>query len=208
MKTLKISTLVFMAIILNGVAIAQNVKVVSGNLNFLKGQSTLKVEYDYGNGDMDVGRYENESDYIKDKIKEKNEKEPGSGDAWYEAWVSNRKERFQPKFEESVNIKLENSGLIICSDCEDAEFTMILKTHSTEPGFNVGITRRPAWISVEIIFVETKNPNIELSKIKIEKAVQRKNAGGFDFDVAYRIENAYWNCGEKLGKFLVKNALK
>lgn len=208
MRTFKIITLFCLAIILTGVVNAQKIKLLSGDLDFLKEQSIIKVEYDYGNGDMDVGKYDNEADYIVDKIKEKNEDEPGSGDKWYEAWINDRKQRFQPRFEEFINDELEKYNVLFWSENEDAKYTMILKTTSTEPGFNVGVAKRPAWISVEIVFVETGNPSNEMAKFAIEKVVQKKSAGGFDFEVAYRIEYAYANCGKQFGKYLVKEVYK
>lgn len=204
MRTFKVITLVSLAIILSGAVSAQKIKLVSGDLGFLKGQTILKISYDYGTGDMDVGKYDNEADYIKDKIAEKNEDEPGSGDIWYEAWINDRHQRFQPRFEEFLNAELEKSGVFFWSENEEAQYTMILKTTSTEPGFNVGVAKRPAWINVEVVFVETANPDKELAIISVEKAVQKKSAGGFDFEVAYRIEYAYANCAKKLGKYFVK----
>ena len=41
---------------------AQKVKLISGKLNVLKGQSDLLMEYDYS--DMAVGKYKKEADYI------------------------------------------------------------------------------------------------------------------------------------------------
>jgi hypothetical protein len=195
-----------LAIAFSGIVNAQKVKLESGNLDFLKGETVLKVEYDYG--DMSVGRYEHESDYIKDKIKEKNEDEPGSGDKWYKQWKSDRTERFQPRFEEFFNDQLKKVNLKIDSDSEDAKYMIILETTSTEPGFNVGVMRRPAWISVEIVFVEIANPEKELAKLIIKKAMQKKGAAGFDFDVAYRVEYAYAQCGKQLGKYIYKYVFK
>lgn len=207
--------LVSLTIILSGVVNAQKIKLVSGNLDFLKGQTSLKIEYDYGNGDMDVGRYENEADYIVDKIKEKNEIEPGSGDKWYKEWFNDRERRFQPRFEEFLNEELEKSGVTIWPESENAKYTLILKTTSTEPGWK-GFTRGYvtvgvlAWINVDVIFIETDKPEKELAKIIIEKATQKgkykKGASGYD--VAYRIEYAYANCGQILGKYLAKKVFK
>ncbi len=206
MKTLKISVLICLAIFISGIAKAQKVKLESGSLDFLKSETVLNVEYDYG--DMSVGRYEHEEDYIKDKIKEKNEEEAGSGDKWYEQWKKDRTERFQPRFEEAFNGELRKARLQITHDSNNVKYLMILKTVSTEPGFNVGVMRKPAWISVEITFVEIANPDNVLAKVFIKKAMQKKGAGGFDFDVAYRVENAYWQCGKQLGKFIYKTVLK
>ena len=59
--------------------LAQKIKLIEGNLSPLKGQTSLKTEFQY---DMSVGKFDKEADYIDSKKKELNEKEPGRGDSW------------------------------------------------------------------------------------------------------------------------------
>lgn len=204
MKTLKI-LLIGIAIIFSGMVNAQKIKLVSGNLNFLKGQEILKVVYNYD--DMSVGKFDNEEDYIAKKVKDYNDDEPGKGDKWREAWFNDRADRFQPKFEELINKYLESSGVIISAASKDAKYTMILKTTFTEPGYNIGISRRPARINTDVIFIETGNPDKELAKIEITKS-PGSGAWGADFDSGYRIQEAYAKCGKELGQYLSKKAFK
>jgi hypothetical protein len=199
MKALKIFILFSIALIFSGTVCAQKIKLVSGNLNFLKGQKVIKVEYDYE--DMSVGKFDNEEDYIAKRVKEYNEAEPGTGDKWREAWFNDRADRFQPKFEELINKYLENSDVIVSSQSKDAKYTLILKTTLTEPGYNVGISRRPALINADVIFIETNNPDKELAKFEITKS-PGSGAWGQDYDTGYRIQEAYAKCGKELGKYL------
>lgn len=203
MKTIKIWTLLSVAIIFSGVVNAQKIKLVSGNLDFLKGQKVLNVEYNYDG--MSVGKFKNEADYIAKKVNNYNEDEPGKGDKWRENWFNDRAKRYQPNFEELINKYLENCGVVVRPDSKDAKYTLILKTTFTEPGFNIGISRKPALINVKVIFIQTDEPEKELAIIGITKCPGR-GAGGYDFDVAYRIEEAYAKCGKELGKYLLKKA--
>lgn len=75
---------------------AQNIKVQSGALGFLKGEKTLQVEYVYDG--LTVGKL-TETEYIKKKVSEYNAKEAGTGDKWLTSWHTSRAQRFEPKFE-------------------------------------------------------------------------------------------------------------
>ncbi|MCD4791379.1 MAG: hypothetical protein K8R37_15400, partial [Bacteroidales bacterium] len=195
--------LVSIAIIFSGMVYGQKIKLVSGNLDFLKGQKVLKVDYNYEN--MSVGKFDNEEDYIAKKVKDYNEDEPGKGDEWREAWFNDRASRYQPFFEELINKYLEDKKVVVSPVSKDAKYTMILKTTFTEPGFNVGVARKPAMINADVIFIETGNPDNELAKIVITKS-PGSGAWGADFDTGYRIQEAYAKCGKELGKYLSKKA--
>lgn len=205
MRTLKISAIICMLFILSGVVHAQKIKLASGNLDFLKGEKIIKAEYDYS--DMGVGRYDKEADYVNQKVKDYNDDDPGRGDKWHEDWVNDRYDRFQPKFEELINKYLEDVGVIISAGSHDAKYTMILKTTFTEPGFNVGVMRRPALINTDVIFIETGSPDNELAKIIVEKSPGNA-AMGNDYDTGLRLQEAYAKCGKELGKYLTKSAFK
>lgn len=192
MKALKIITIVCLAFILSGKVNAQKVQLVSGDLDFLQGQTTIKVKYDYEN--MAVGKYDKEEDYVSFMVNEKNNSEPGSGDKWQEAWFSDRINRFQPKFEETMNKQFKKYNLSFSTDFEDAKYTMILKTTFIEIDF-----KKPM-IAVEVLFYKAVNPNNIVAKIIIPKTITT------GFTTGVRFENAYMLCGKSLAKFLTKNA--
>ncbi len=181
---------------------AQKIKLTEGELDFLKGQKELNVQYVYDN--MGVGKYDKEQDYIDRKVAEYNEKEAGSGDKWEEAWKGDREKRFHPSFEELMNKNLDGSGLTVGSDKDQAKYTLILETIFTEPGFNVGVARKDAFVNVVATFVETGTDN-KLAEVTIDKSPGR--LGGYDFDTGVRIEEAYAKCGKELGQYLSKKVL-
>ena len=174
---------------------AQKVKLVSGSLAPLKGEKTIKTEFTYDN--MLISRDEiPEADYIKRKKTDYNEKEVGRGDKWEKQWYADRKERFEPKFNELF----EKYGKV--STKGDSKYTLIFKTLMTEPGFNVGVARRPARIDAEAWIVETSNPSNVIAKITVTNA-PGGGAMGYDFDSGYRIQEAYAKSGKEIGQLLV-----
>ncbi|MBT3208328.1 MAG: hypothetical protein HN704_02540 [Bacteroidetes bacterium] len=184
---------------------AQKIKVVSGNLDQLKGQKEFFILYDYSS--MGVGKFEKEEDYLKKKVSDYNKKERGKGDRWKKAWINDREYRFQPKFEQLINKYLKSSKVYVSEENADAKYTMIVKTTFTEPGFNVYVTRKPAVINVIIDIVETKNP--ENVVVSISSKNNKGTALGMnDMDTGVRITEAYAKCGKEIGKYLSKKAFK
>ena len=179
-----------------------SVKLVKGDLEFLKGQKTFKIEYDYSG--MSVGSFDNEQDYINEKFEKYEEDEEGKGEEWKKKWIGDRKARFQPKFETLLNKYLEDIDMFAGSNENDAKYTLILKTTHTEPGWNIGIMRQPALINSEAIFVETKNHDKILARMII-KDQKGADAWGLDFDTGKRLQEGYAMTGKSLGKFIIKN---
>ncbi len=178
---------------------AQRIKLVDGNLKFLKGVKDLNLEYTYN--DMKVGKY-SEADYVAKKTEEYNKKEAGRGDKWANMWVEDREKRFEPRFELLFNKYIAKYDAVAEQSNNDAEYTMILQTYFTEPGYYIGISSAPASVNCKAIFVKTSDPNTVLAKIDIKKSPGRAGAG---WDTGERIKEAYAKAGKELAKFLIKN---
>ncbi len=185
---------------------AQKITVKSGDLSFLKGVTELNVDYDYGN--MAVGKFKTEADYIEKKKNEYNEDEPGKGDRWEEEWHADKENTYHRKFEELFNVIMygHNTGMKIGS-YPNADYTLVLKTIFLEPGFNIGISRKDASINVIAEFVTSDDPENILAVITMDKVPGRGAMGG-DFDTEYRIGEAYAKCGKELAEYLWKKVLK
>ncbi|SFP53907.1 hypothetical protein [Parafilimonas terrae] len=172
---------------------AQKIKVLEGSIDAVKTESSLNLEYTYDN--MSVGKFDKEEDYIAKKKEDYNNKEAGRGDTWAKAWVDDRKNRFEPKFEELFTEYSDKSN------SKKAKYTLIFKTVFTEPGYNVGVMRKNAQINAIVLIVETANPANVIAKISVDKALGR-TFGGYDFDTGGRIAEAYADAGKALGKYL------
>jgi hypothetical protein len=180
---------------------AQTIKLISGDLSKIKGEKYFNIVYDYSS--MRVGKFEKEEDYISKKVKDYNDNNPGSGDKWKNAWIEDRKQQFEPKFELLINKYLNKQDVYIGPENKDAKYTILLRTTFTEPGFNVYVTKKPALIDVEMKFVESSNPSNVIATI-VSKSNKGKTMGYGDMDTGIRITEAYAKCGKELGKFLMK----
>ncbi len=181
---------------------SQKIVPVEGEKSFvfLKGQSTINVEFDYS--DMGVGKFDKEEDYVKSKVEEYNKEEAGRGDKWKESCIGARERVYQPKFMELFNKGLTKSGMTGVEGGE-AKYTLIVHTIFTEPGFNVGVASRPAGVSFEYIFVESDNREKVVAKFRQEN-IPGAQAMGMDFDTSTRISEAYAKAGKMLAAAIAK----
>ncbi|CAG5072080.1 hypothetical protein DYBT9623_04017 [Dyadobacter sp. CECT 9623] len=183
------------------VANAQRVELRSGDVGVLSGQKTINVEYDYSS--FGVGKFATEQEYLDKKAGEYNSKEAGKGDAWKKAWVDDRKNRFEPKFEELFNKGLGEKGVQVIQSRPDATYTMIVRTKFVEPGFNVGVMRKNAYVDYEIDIVESNNKSTKVAELGMRN-VPGSMAMGMDFDTGARLAESYAKAGKTLSAFLDK----
>lgn len=195
-----LSLILIQVLIAGSMLNAQKISVKKGNLGFLKGQKSLLVTFDYSN--MAVGKFDKEEDYIAKKVEDYNKSEAGKGDKWREAWKNDRASRYEPKFEELFNEYASKTGITGTRDVTDAQYEMNIHTTFTEPGFNIGITRKPAFIDLVITFKNTASGE-ELAVMEVNNCPGR-DAFGYDFDTGYRIEEAYAKLGKSLAGYIAK----
>jgi len=193
MKKLFAFSTILILLAFSGNLKAQKIKVTEGSIDAIKSESSLNMEYTYDS--MKVGKYDIEADYIAKKTEDYNKKESGKGDTWAKSWVDDRKYRFEPKFEELFT---ENSKK---TKDKKAKYTLIFKTIFTEPGYNVGISRKNAQIDAVVLIVETANRSNVVAKLTLDDALGR-TFGGYDFDTGERLSEAYADAGKALGKYL------
>jgi hypothetical protein len=183
------ATLVFFALTAN----AQRIKTIEGDIAVLKGETTMNIEFTYG--DLSVGKFEHESEYIEKKKAEYNAKEPGRGDSWAKSWISDRKMVFEPKF---IDLFEKSTDMVVKAT---AKYTIIFHTTSTEPGYNIYISHKNAEIDAEATIVETANRSKIVAVISVKNAPGRTFSGN-DFATGDRIAECYAVSGKKLGKFI------
>jgi hypothetical protein len=183
------ATLVFFALTAN----AQRIKTIEGDIAVLKGETTMNIEFTYN--DMSVGKFEHESEYIEKKKAEYNAKEPGRGDSWAKSWISDRKMVFEPKF---IDLFEKSTDMVVKAT---AKYTIIFHTTTTEPGYNIYISKKNAEIDAEATVVETANRSKIIAVISVKNAPGRTFSGN-DFATGDRIAECYAVSGKKLGKFI------
>lgn len=201
MKKFIYASVVAISFLAADASLAQRVDLRSGDVAVLSGQKTVNVEYDYS--EFGVGKFATEQEYLDKKSAEYNAKEAGKGDAWKKAWVEDRKARYEPKFEELFNKGLEDKGITALKARPDAQYTLIVKTKFVEPGFNVGVMRKNAYVDFEVDLVESANKSNKVAEIGMRN-VPGGQFGGFDFDTGVRIAESYAKAGKSLAAFLDK----
>ncbi|AWV99177.1 hypothetical protein [Arcticibacterium luteifluviistationis] len=170
-----------------------------GKYGFLKGEKMLNLEFDYDN--MNVGKKLTEEEYVAKKVAEYNEDEAGRGEKWKASWFDSREERYEPKFEELINKYLLKAGLEAKKGA-DAKYTLIVKSVFTEPGFNVGVARKPAYVDYEMTFVETATKKVVATYALLK--IPGSQMMGFDFDAGTRIAESYAKSGKMMGAYISK----
>jgi hypothetical protein len=179
---------------------AQKIKLVGGDIGFLKGQKELGVEFIYE--DIKVGKM-TEDAYIEKKVAEAEEREPGTGEGWPDLWFGDRSNHYEPKFIELFNDVMDDKGVSLIKDIEETNYTMVVETIFIEPGFNVGVARKSALINLIVEFVETDNPENVMATFTIDKSPGGLPFGG-DYDSGVRVGEAYAKAGKYFAKYFLK----
>jgi hypothetical protein len=190
---------------------SQDITVLQGDLGFFKGQTDIKIEFDYEN--IAIAGAETEKVYLTRKIEYLNNKEAGRGDKFERTWKQFRIDFFEPKFTETF---LKYSKLTL--NKESAKFTLIFKpTQFTDqallvpPSEEAKPTNKLALMDGEAWIVETKSRDNVLAKIAIKKIPGRDQvmAGGSynsssmaNYDVRVRLSFTFAKAGKELGAYM------
>ncbi len=177
---------------------AQKIKLKEGNLKFIKGQDEIGVQFTYDEN-MKVGKG-TEAAYIKKKMAEANEKEPGLGEKWKKMWYEDRTAHFQPKFVELFEKVLAKKDVVLLENGEPSKYTMIVHTTFIEPGFNVGVMSKRASLNLVITFVETDNPKKVMAKFTV-----MKSPGTAVYDLGARVGESYAKAAKYFAKEIQKS---
>jgi len=169
---------------------------VGKDLSYLKGQTAICLKYTYDN--LITADKKPEATYVKEKVEKLNKKESGKGDAWAKSWVDNRAAKDEPKFELLFNKAAET--IQGTKDKAGTKYTIIVHCTKIDPGYNIGVSHKPAVCDFEFTIVESANPTKVLSKGVLPKMATPFGLG-FDF---MAIEECFAKAGKKLGKSIGK----
>lgn len=171
-----------------------------GNVSVLKGADKVNIKFTYD--DMIVGGM-SENAYMDKKVSEYNSKKAGRGDEFAKVWEKNKQDVYPINF---IELFEKGTGIKCDSKNTNEEYTLIVNTTFFEPGFNVGVVRRNAEISVVVKIVKTSDPENVIAETTLLNCPGR-TATGYDFDVASRVSEAYAKAGKEYAK-IVKKATK
>jgi hypothetical protein len=178
--------------------IAPKMRILEGNMKTLKGQTSFQIKFTYDG--MIVGTNTREEEYIADKKKLWEGKEPGKGAAFEQQWFADRARLYEPafiqNFERFARVKLNDST---------ATYTLIVKTQRTEAGWNTGVMSHPGKIDGELWIVESADNRKVIARVGFYE-FSGSDAYGGDFEMTRRIKSAYLLAGRGLGEFLRKKS--
>lgn len=161
-------TLFLLLIALSTSLMAQRVKVISGDYNFLKGEKFLKVVFKF-EGVTFAKKKIDEQQYIADRM-EDIEKVSGKEEAekWKADWEYSKEKTFQDKFLASWN---KNTTIEASTKFEKTKYTLIVEPTWIYQGWFGGIMNDPAQLNTRMSFVETENPSNILMVVEGIKAI-------------------------------------
>ncbi|WP_281227138.1 hypothetical protein [Flavobacterium aquiphilum] len=196
--------LVFALLLVSGFAFAQDMKVVSGNFDFLKDQKEINIEFDYSNFTM-MKENKSEAQYVEEHKADLNSKVKGNGNIWQKQWISAKDQIWTPKFLEIGNIVLSKAGKdVTFQEGAKTPYTLIVRTVWIYPGWDAGIMKQPAKVTTNLKFVESANKSNVLLEITSEEAPG--DQWGNNFSNESRIGEGYAKTAKSLSKLLLKKA--
>lgn len=177
----------------------------SGSIESLDQVTRVNIVYDYS--EVSVGAYRQEQDYLDKKCKEITEKKGAAEcERFKKGWFDARKQSFEPMFEELFRkYAPEDIGMDGNNYDTKNPYTLLVKTVAVEPGFNVGMARRPAFIDLECTFKDKNGKELCTFFIKNAYGAQ---VMGMDYDVSSRLKESYAKAAKMLVGCIAKERKK
>ncbi|MFC7347462.1 hypothetical protein ACFQO9_12105 [Chryseobacterium zhengzhouense] len=195
----KIFLLLFVTV--TTMSFGQNLTIISGNLGFLKGQTEVNVERNYGSPLFQADNF-SETEYLERRHKETVAKK---GEAVWKTWIDTWEQHVETIWTEKFVEGLNKSKKIKFAQNIEAKYTLIIRPTWMYAGWS-GFVTQPGKLSAEITIVETANPSNVLVTMKGDKI---EGVGSkVDYGMEYgRLSAAYEKTGKEIGKE-IKKALK
>lgn len=196
------NNLLFTLLFVTALGMAQKAKVTKGDWSALKGITEYTLVFDYS--DLEIPKYDSEEAFLEDKMADRDEKEPGSGEKFKASWFSDREEYYEPRFIETFNDRYKDGAVKVDRDLGSAEYTMKIHTTFIYPGYNVGVVRKNSKIEVTLSVYKNDSPDDIIFSVDYTK-IEGAGNGGYDFNSGQRIADAYIIFARRLTKDMYKN---
>lgn len=186
-----------LAMTISVTAMAQRMKIQSGDLKFLKGVETVNVVFDYSEMKLLKENF-TEAEYIPRRIEELNKKTEGSGELWKKQWERSKEELWNPKFimifnkvlsKENINTKLKENAR--------GPYTLMVKVKWVYPGWDAGIMKQPAKVTTQLTFVDSTTKKVLCD---IESIEAPGDQWGSNFNNETRVGEGFAKTGKTLAQ--------
>jgi hypothetical protein len=160
-------TLFLLLIALSTSLMAQRIKVISGDYNFLKDQKFVKVVFKYDNMMFEKNNLTEEEFLAKrmSEIEKSNGKE--KAEKWKADWEYSKEKSFPDKFMISWN---KNATIQASNKFTQTKYTLIVEPTWIHVGLFFPLASDKALVSSKMTFVETDNPGNILMVVEGIKA--------------------------------------
>lgn len=194
----KLLVVLFVAIFTT--AFSQELKIVSGNFDFLKDQTEVNVELKFDNALYQVENF-TEAQYLERRKKEVLAKKTEQDwQKWNEEWEKYKSSEYIQYFFKGINRK---SKKVTFKNDIKAKYTLIIDAKWIYAGWHGGIIGQEAKLSSDMKFVETDNPSKIVMELKGDKVLGKPQNKAFVMEYG-RIAGAYEATGKAIGKEIKK----
>jgi hypothetical protein len=168
--------------------------IISGDLSFLKKQTSINVVFDFTNFKLEK---ETEAEFLAREVADKNKKEAGSGDKFKESWIKDRDVKFVEAFKKVLG---ERTKMTV--NDPNAKYTLVVcNINLTNKGWGNKISGgHPASMTNEFKFVETANQSNVVCLLREDRTQYMAMTGTLSQKVQ--------GCLEYSTTFLAKNMKK
>ncbi|UTW61036.1 hypothetical protein KFE98_13535 [bacterium SCSIO 12741] len=192
-----------------GAVSAQKIAVKEGSMKDIKSIKSWNVVFNYDGWVTD--KHGSEAEWIEEKKKEKNDKEAGTGDAWYLEWNESKESLFPQSYCTGMNKSLQKKFGVTCEPGTGDGTIEVLTTWSYM-GWRMptgGV--KPAKITTTITFKDADGK--VLLVLEVDKAQGAVQGGGSAYSSAGykasdRLSASYRQTGLAVGKMVAKGAYK
>lgn len=194
-----------LALAFSTLSIAQVMKVVSGNFDFLKGQNEINVIVDFVDTKYHIENFSEQEflDYKKNDFLEKRQLSVKEWEEWLSEWNNYKSNEYLTNFLKGFN----RSKKIIAGRNLQTKYTMIVEPTWVFTGWHAGITFQEAKLSTIIKFVETDNPSNVLLVYETDKILGTNQTKDF-FKEYGRVGSAFQTTGKRLYSDLIRKVKK
>lgn len=143
---------------------AQKVKWETGNIDVLKGQSSVATEIVYPNVLNVSGMPEQE--FLDERRKTDNAEKPGAGDSFVKRWTTARESKYIKRFSEHFTKATKEK---VNAGTGEAKYVIILTPQNIDLGKGRYFGTKPAYVDFDVVIAENANRNNIVARGRAEK---------------------------------------
>ncbi|MPS74277.1 MAG: hypothetical protein E2590_14175 [Chryseobacterium sp.] len=183
------------------IAYSQKMKFITGDLNFLKGQSQVSVVFDYSDLKLTKDNLP-EKVFVENKVKALNQKVEGSGDAWEKQWNVAKEGIWNPSFITKANLLLEKLDTQLkLKENVESDYTLVVKVVWIYSGWDAAVLKQPSKVSTKLVFIDSKTKAV-LTEIDSKEALGGNGTWNNLFNDEARIGEGFGSTGRMLAKII------